>query len=50
MKKNSIGRPVDRIDGILKVMGKAAYTAEFPVTNLAYGFPGKAQLQLAKSF
>jgi xanthine dehydrogenase YagR molybdenum-binding subunit len=32
-----IGQPVDRVDGRLKVTGKAAYSAEFPLTNLAYG-------------
>lgn len=34
-----IGRPINRIEGPLKVMGKATYTAEFPVPYLAYGFP-----------
>lgn len=34
-----IGKPLNRIDGRLKVMGKATYTAEFPVANLVYGFP-----------
>jgi len=34
-----IGAPINRIDGRLKVTGKATYAAEFPVTNLVYGFP-----------
>lgn len=34
-----MGKPIDRIDGRLKVMGKATYAAEFPVANLVYGFP-----------
>ena len=32
-----IGKPVDRVDGRLKVTGKAPYSAEFPLKNLAYG-------------
>jgi xanthine dehydrogenase YagR molybdenum-binding subunit len=34
---NIIGKPVDRIDGRLKVTGAAMYSAEFPVKNIAYG-------------
>jgi xanthine dehydrogenase YagR molybdenum-binding subunit len=37
--KKYIGAPVTRVEGALKVMGKAPYAAEFPVKNLAYGFP-----------
>lgn len=33
----AIGKPIDRIDGILKVTGTAPYTAELAVPNLAYG-------------
>src|SRR2546423_15657990 len=32
-----IGKPLDRVDGRLKVTGKAKYSAEFPIKNLAYG-------------
>ncbi len=32
-----IGQPVDRVDGRLKVTGKAPYSAEFPLKDLAYG-------------
>ena len=31
-----IGKPVDRVDGPLKVTGGARFTAEYPVDNLAY--------------
>ena len=33
----SVGKPIDRVDGRLKVTGAATYAAEFPVKNLAYG-------------
>lgn len=33
----SVGKPVDRVDGRLKVTGKAKYAAEFPLPNLAHG-------------
>jgi len=33
----SIGQPLNRADGILKVTGGALYAAEMPVENLAYG-------------
>ena len=33
----SLGKPVDRVDGRLKVTGGATYAAEFPVAKLAYG-------------
>ena len=32
----AIGKPIDRVDGRLKVTGKARYAAEFPVKNPAY--------------
>src|SRR5947209_4859353 len=32
-----IGDPVDRLDGRLKVTGRARYTAEWPIERLAYG-------------
>lgn len=32
-----IGKPVDRVDGRLKVTGAAKYSAEFDIKNLAYG-------------
>ena len=33
---NTIGKPVNRVDGSLKVTGGAQYSAEFPQENLAY--------------
>lgn len=36
MNTTAIGNPIDRIDGRLKVTGKAKYSAEFPVENMAY--------------
>lgn len=33
-----IGAPLPRVEGPLKVSGKATYTAEFEVDNLAYGY------------
>ncbi|GAB3011099.1 xanthine dehydrogenase family protein molybdopterin-binding subunit [Spirosoma pulveris] len=34
---NSIGKPINRVDGVDKVTGKAKYAAEFNVPDLAYG-------------
>ncbi|MEZ0485231.1 xanthine dehydrogenase family protein molybdopterin-binding subunit [Fibrella aquatica] len=34
--KKVTGTPVSRIDGIAKVTGKAAYSTDYPVKNLAY--------------
>ncbi len=36
MKELSVGRPLDRVDGRLKVTGKAQYAAEIPVANVTY--------------
>jgi xanthine dehydrogenase YagR molybdenum-binding subunit len=33
----SVGKPIDRVDGRLKVTGAATYAAEFPVKNVAHG-------------
>jgi xanthine dehydrogenase YagR molybdenum-binding subunit len=33
---NTIGQPLDRTDGILKVTGRAQYAAEFPAAHLAH--------------
>jgi xanthine dehydrogenase YagR molybdenum-binding subunit len=33
----SVGKPIDRVDGRLKVTGGAKYSAEMPVANAAYG-------------
>ena len=34
-----IGKPIDRVDGRLKVTGAAKYTAEFNLDKMVYGFP-----------
>src|SRR5207302_3101157 len=36
-ESKAIGKPVDRVDGRLKVTGKARYAAEARVENLAHG-------------
>ena len=33
-----IGRPIDRVDGPLKVSGRATYAAEYALDDLAYGY------------
>lgn len=35
-KHGYVGKPVSRVDGHLKVMGEAAFTAEFKVENIAH--------------
>src|SRR5437899_14607 len=37
MSSSVIGQPVTRVDGKLKVTGKAAYGVEHPIQNVAYG-------------
>jgi xanthine dehydrogenase YagR molybdenum-binding subunit len=37
--KKKLGAPESRIEGYLKVTGKAKYAAEFPIPNVLYGFP-----------
>jgi xanthine dehydrogenase YagR molybdenum-binding subunit len=34
-----IGKPVNRVDGILKVTGQAKYAAEYKHSSMAYAFP-----------
>ena len=34
--KREVGQPVSRVDGALKVMGKARFAAEVPFENLTY--------------
>ncbi|HEY0464327.1 MAG TPA: hypothetical protein VGC79_08970, partial [Polyangiaceae bacterium] len=36
MKDVHVGRPIDRVDGALKVTGKAQYAAEIPVAHLTH--------------
>lgn len=37
MNNEITGKPIDRVDGWLKVTGGAQYAAEFPMKDLAYG-------------
>jgi xanthine dehydrogenase YagR molybdenum-binding subunit len=37
MTDESVGKPLDRVDGRLKVTGGARYSAEMPVANVAHG-------------
>ncbi|MBW4689365.1 MAG: xanthine dehydrogenase family protein molybdopterin-binding subunit [Komarekiella atlantica HA4396-MV6] len=39
-----IGKPINRIDGRLKVTGAAKYAAEFNQTNMAYAFPVRSTI------
>jgi len=32
----SVGQPIDRVDGRLKVTGGAKYAAEYPLANIAH--------------
>ena len=34
---NEIGKPLDRVDGRLKVTGKATYTADHYIPNMVHG-------------
>ncbi|RYY53890.1 MAG: xanthine dehydrogenase family protein molybdopterin-binding subunit, partial [Chitinophagaceae bacterium] len=34
--KKSVGKGINRIDGILKITGKASYATDYPAANLAY--------------
>ncbi|MBE7176755.1 MAG: xanthine dehydrogenase family protein molybdopterin-binding subunit [Mucilaginibacter polytrichastri] len=38
------GKPINRIDGRMKVSGKATYSAEFNQPNMAYAFPVRATI------
>ena len=35
--QQAVGKPLDRVDGRLKVTGRARYAAEWPIENVAYG-------------
>lgn len=39
-----IGKPINRIDGILKVTGQAKYAAEYTHKNIAYAFPVSSKI------
>src|SRR4051794_18035040 len=38
LPRELIGKPLDRVDGRLKVTGRAKYAAEFQFPNLAYAY------------
>jgi xanthine dehydrogenase YagR molybdenum-binding subunit len=38
------GTPVDRIDGLLKVTGKATYATDYPVPKMSYAFLFKSRI------
>ncbi|HEA31235.1 MAG TPA: xanthine dehydrogenase family protein molybdopterin-binding subunit, partial [Leeuwenhoekiella sp.] len=40
----ALGSPESRIEGYLKVTGKAKYSAEFPIPNALYGFPVRSSI------
>jgi xanthine dehydrogenase YagR molybdenum-binding subunit len=43
-----VGKPLDRIDGPLKVTGKARYSAEFPMKKIAYAVPVGSEIANGK--
>ncbi|MCE7063916.1 xanthine dehydrogenase family protein molybdopterin-binding subunit [Dyadobacter sp. CY326] len=47
-KNTTIGKPVNRIDGILKVTGKADYSTDHPVQNPAYAVIFKSTIASGK--
>jgi xanthine dehydrogenase YagR molybdenum-binding subunit len=49
MEANKItGTPVDRIDGLLKVTGKATYATDYPVKNITYACIFKSTVAAGK--
>ncbi|MFD1142375.1 xanthine dehydrogenase family protein molybdopterin-binding subunit [Larkinella insperata] len=42
------GTPVNRVDGILKVTGKAAYSTDYPVKNMAHAVVFKSTIAAGK--
>ena len=47
-KIKAIGEAMSRIDGVLKVTGRANYSLDFPVNNVAYGFLFKSEIASGK--
>ncbi|MCC9168560.1 xanthine dehydrogenase family protein molybdopterin-binding subunit [Pontibacter harenae] len=45
---NQTGKPVNRVDGRLKVTGGAKYAAEFTAPNMAYGFVVNSKIAKGK--
>ncbi len=50
MKKETdvIGEAISRVDGVLKVTGRASYSMDFAVNNAAYGFLIKSEIAAGK--
>ena len=44
MQTKILGKPIDRVDALLKVTGRAKYAAEFPANNLAYAYPVRSRI------
>jgi xanthine dehydrogenase YagR molybdenum-binding subunit len=44
MKRGAVGQPVNRVDGLVKVAGKAPFTAEYAIKNLAHAAPVLARI------
>ena len=47
-KTKAIGKAISRIDGVLKVTGRANYSLDFAVKNAAYGFLIKSEIASGK--
>lgn len=47
-KNKLTGTPISRIDGIAKVTGKAAYSTDYPVKNMAYAVLFKSTIAAGK--
>ena len=47
-RKKIIGEAINRIDGFLKVTGKANYAMDFQVENPAFGFLFKSEIAAGK--
>ena len=44
----SVGQPIDRVDGILKVTGRAPYSADYPIDQVAYAVPVLSEVARGK--
>ena len=47
-KNKAIGKGIDRIDGILKITGKASYATDYPEKNIAYAVLFKSTIAFGK--
>lgn len=47
-KNKTIGKGIDRIDGILKITGKATYATDYPAKNMAYAVLFKSTIAAGK--